>query len=116
MADSKVTTMQAATEISSADVLYLIKPSTSPYDFKVTIANLFGGIPVPATFEKPVNLSGTIQTLTGGSGAAIDITKTVTKVVNPDGSGVLTITAGTEGQIKIIVMTSNPAGHALALT
>ena len=47
MADSKVTAMIAATSVSPTDVLYLVKPNTSPYDHKVTVANLFGGIPVP---------------------------------------------------------------------
>jgi len=51
MADSKVTAMNPATEVASADVIYLVKPNTSPYDHKITIANLFGGIPVPVVLE-----------------------------------------------------------------
>jgi hypothetical protein len=114
MADSKVTAMTAATETASADVLYLVKPNTSPYDFKITIANLFGGIPVPVVLEDKLVLSGTPQTLT--SAGAIDITSSVTKITSPDGSGTLTIADGVDGQIKTIIMQSNAGNHTLTIT
>jgi hypothetical protein len=116
MADTKVTTMQQASGISSGDLLYLVKPTTSPYDHKLSIANLFGGITVPAVFEKAVCITGQTQTVTGGSDLTIDVSKNVTVINNPDGSGVLNISAGTDGQLKVIVVKNNNAGHALALT
>lgn len=115
MADSKVTAMQPATEVSSADVLYLVKPNTSPYDHKITIANLFGGVPVPVTLEKTLTLGGTPQTISA-SGSAIDITTSVTKITSPDNSGTLTIADGVDGQIKTIIMVSNTGGHTLSIT
>lgn len=114
MADSKVTAMQPATEANSADVLYLVKPNTSPYDHKITIANLFGGIPVPVVLEDKLVLSGTPQTISAAG--AISITTNVTKITSPDGNGTLTIADGVDGQIKTIIMVSNAAGHTLSIT
>lgn len=114
MADSKVTAMNPATEAASADVLYLVKPTTSPYDHKITIANLFGGISVPVVLEDDLILGGTVQTLSAGG--AISISSLVTKITSPSGAGTLTIADGTEGQIKVIVMTSNTGGHALTIS
>lgn len=113
MADSKVTAMTAAASVSPTDVLYLVKPNTSPYDHKVTVANLFGGIPVPVVLEDDLILGGTVQVLT--SAGAISVSTLVTRITSPDGAGTLTIPDGTEGQIKVIVMTSNTAGHNLTL-
>ncbi len=114
MADSKVTAMNPATEVASADVIYLVKPNTSPYDHKITIANLFGGIPVPVVLEDKLVLGGTPQTLS--SGGAISITSSVTRIMSPDASGTLTIVDGVDGQIKTIIMQSNSANHTLSIT
>ena len=114
MADSKVTAMQSATETNSADVLYLVKPNTSPYDHKITIANLFGGIPVPVVLEDKLVLSGTPQTISAAG--AISITTNVTKITSPDNNGTLTIADGVDGQIKTIIMVSNAGNHTLSIT
>jgi hypothetical protein len=114
MADSKVTAMNPATSVSATDVLYLVKPTTSPYDHKVTVSNLFGGIPVPVVLEDDLVLGGTVQTLSAGG--AISISNLVTKITSPSGAGTLTIADGTEGQIKVVVMVSNTGGHALTIS
>jgi hypothetical protein len=114
MADSKVTAMTPATEVASADVIYLVKPNTSPYDHKITIANLFGGIPVPVVLEDKLVLGGTPQTLSAAG--AISITSLVTRITSPDASGTLTIVDGVDGQIKTIIMQSNSANHTLSIT
>lgn len=113
MADSKVTAMTAATSVLGTDVLYLVKPATSPYDHKVTVANLFGGIAVPVVLQDDLILGGTVQTLT--SAGAISIATLVTKITSPSGAGTLTIADGVDGQIKVIVMVSNNANHALTI-
>lgn len=115
MADSKVTAMQAATDANSADVLYLVKPTTSPYDYKITIANLFGGIPSPVVLEDKLVFGGTPQTVSA-AGAAISITTNVTKITSPDNTGTLTIADGVDGQIKTIIMVSNTGNHTLSIT
>jgi hypothetical protein len=114
MADSKVTAMNPATEANSADVIYLVKPNTSPYDHKITVANLFGGIPVPVVLEDKLVLGGTPQTLSAAG--AISITSLVTRITSPDASGTLTIVDGVDGQIKTIIMQSNSANHTLSIT
>ena len=114
MADSKVTAMTAATSVLGTDVLYLVKPATSPYDHKVTVANLFGGIAVPVVLQDDLILGGTVQTLT--SAGAISIATLVTKITSPSGAGTLTIADGVDGQIKVIVMVSNSASHALTIS
>ena len=114
MADSKVTAMNPATSVSATDVLYLVKPNTSPYDHKVTVANLFGGIPVPVVLEEKLVLSGTPQTLS--SAGAISVATTTTKITSPDNNGTLTIADGVDGQVKTIIMVSNTAGHTLSIT
>mgnify|MGYP000939197653 CR=1 FL=1 len=113
MADSKVTAMTAATSVLGTDVLYLVKPATSPYDHKVTVANLFGGIAVPVVLQDDLILGGTVQTLT--SAGAISIATLVTKITSPSGAGTLTIPDGVDGQIKVIIMVSNNANHALTI-
>jgi len=113
MADSKVTAMTAATSVLGTDVLYLVKPATSPYDHKVTVANLFGGIAVPVVLQDDLILGGTVQTLT--SAGAISIATLVTKITSPSGAGTLTIADGVDGQIKVIIMVSNNANHALTI-
>lgn len=114
MADSKVTAMNPATSVTPTDVLYLVKPNTSPYDHKVTVANLFGGIPVPVVLEDDLILGGTVQVL--NSAGAISVSTLVTRINSPDGAGTLTIPDGTDGQIKVIVMVSNAASHALTIS
>jgi hypothetical protein len=89
-----------------------VKPTT-PFDHKVTVANLFGGIPVPVVLEDDLILGGAVQTMT--SAGAISITTLVTRITSPDGAGTLTIPDGTDGQIKVVVMTSNNANHALTI-
>lgn len=113
MADSKVTAMNPATSVSATDVLYLVKPSTSPYDHKLSVTNLFAAIPVPVKLDNTLTFGGTIQTLS--SAGAISVTSLITRINSPSSAGTLTIVDGVEGQIKVIVMVSNSASHALTL-
>ena len=114
MADSKVTAMNPATSVEPTDVLYLVKPNTSPYDHKITIANLFGGIPSPVVLEEKFALGGTPQTLS--SAGAISIVTNVTKITSPDANGELTIADGVDGQFKTIIMVSNSGSRTLSIT
>jgi hypothetical protein len=113
MADSKLIALTTTSSLVATDLMYVVKPATSPYDHKVSIANLFGGIPVPVVLEDDLILGGAVQTLT--SAGAISVTSLVTKITSPDGAGTLTIPDGVDGQIKVVVMTSNNANHALTI-
>lgn len=109
MADQKLSELTAASSAAAADTLYVVKGGTSQ---KITVANLFADV------DTPVNIGSTFavndsETL-GGAGV-VSVTKTVTNLSNPGASGTLTIAAGSVGQIKIIVMTSNSGGHTLTL-
>ena len=113
MADSKLIALTTASSLVATDLMYVVKPATSPYDHKVSVANLFGGIPVPVVLEDDLILGGAVQTMT--SAGAISIASLVTKITSPDGAGTLSIVDGTDGQIKVVVMTSNTGGHALTI-
>ena len=114
MADSKLIALTTASSLVATDLMYVVKPATSPYDHKVTIANLFGGIPVSVVLNNKLVLSGTTQTLT--SAGAINTTALITKITSPDGPGTLTIADGVEGQVKVVVMISNTGGHNLTIS
>lgn len=114
MADSKLIALTTASSLVATDLMYVVKPATSPYDHKVSIANLFGGIPVPVVLEDDLILGGAVQTLT--SAGAISVTSLVTKITSPDGAGTLTIPDGVDGQIKVVVMASNAGSHALTIS
>lgn len=113
MPDSKLIALNPASSLVSTDYMYVVKPATAPYDHKVSIANLFGGIPVPVVLDNKLILGGTVQTLS--SAGAINVTSLVTKITSPDSAGTLTIADGTDGQIKVITMVSNAASHALTI-
>ena len=114
MADSKLIALNPASSVVGTDYMYVVKPATAPYDHKVSIANLFGGIPVPVVLDNKLILGGTVQTLT--SAGAISIATLVTKITSPSGAGTLTIADGVDGQIKVIIMVSNSASHALTIS
>lgn len=113
MADSKLVSLTPAAGVSSADLMYLVKPTTSPYDHKVTVATLFGGIPVPVVLEDDLVYGGAVQSM--NSAGAISVSTIITKISSPDNSGILSIPDGTEGQIKVIVMVSNSGAKTLTI-
>lgn len=110
MADAKLSELTAATSAASSDSMYLVQSSTSK---KITVANFFGAVATPAVFSDKIQIQDTDTQTTSG---AIDITTNITFLNNPDSSGNMSLAAGSDGQIKIIVMTSNTGGHTLTLT
>ena len=109
MADSKVSDMTAATSAAAADQLYLVQSSTSK---SITAAALFGGIATPTVFNDRVVI-GDHDTITAAGVISVDTN--VTFINDPSGAGACTIGAGTDGQIKIIIMSSNTGGHNITL-
>lgn len=107
MADKKITALtDMGNAIASADLLHVIDdPAGTPVNKKISVANLFNNIP---TY---IALDGTAQSITGS--VAPNTTTSITLV---DLSGVSTNTTatgtlgdGTNGQVKIIVMTTAPS-------
>ena len=109
MADSKVSDMTAATSAAGADQLYFVQSSTSK---SITAAALFGGIATPTVFNDRVVI-GDHDTITAAGVISVDTN--VTFINDPSGAGACTIGAGTDGQIKIIIMSSNTGGHNITL-
>ena len=107
MADKKITALSnLGNAIAGEDLLHVIDdPSGTPVNKHISVSNLFNNIP---TY---IALDGTAQSITGS--VAPNTTTSITLV---DLSGVSTNTTatgtlgdGTNGQVKIIVMTTVPS-------
>ena len=109
MADSKVSDLTAATQAQGADQMYLVQSSVSK---SITAANLFGYINTPAVFNDKV-VVGDHDTITAAGVISTDTN--VTFINDPSGAGACTIGAGTDGQIKIVIMSSNSGGHSITI-
>jgi hypothetical protein len=109
MADQKISELTEVTSIAATDILNVVSSGANK---RITAANLFSNVPTPASFSGKVSITGS-DTLTGGG--AVSVATNITYLSNPSGAGVLSIGAGVEGQVKIILMIANTAGHALTL-
>ena len=109
MADSKVSDLTAATQAVAADQTYLVQSSASK---SITVGNLFGYINTPAVFNDKVVI-GDHDTITAAGVISTDTN--VTFINDPSGAGACTIGAGTDGQIKIVIMSSNSGGHSITV-
>ena len=109
MADSKLSELTAATSVAAADTLYVVQGGASK---KVTAANVFGLISTPTKFGDKVSI-GDHQTIS--SPGALSNDYNVHLITDPTSSGTLTIPQGVEGQLKVLVMTSNASAVSLVL-
>ena len=109
MADQKLSELTSVSGAAASDTLYIVKDSASS---KITFANLVATIPTPVAFTDKVTI-GDIETLT--SPGSVGITTNITYLNNFSSGGNLSIGTGTEGQIKIIIMTSNTGGFTVDL-
>tara|TARA_Y100000361_G_C11154554_1_gene343249 strand:+ start:80 stop:526 length:447 start_codon:yes stop_codon:yes gene_type:complete len=109
MADSKVSDMTAATAVAAADKMYLVQSSASK---SVTNAILFGNVATPTVFNDKLSI-GDHDTITAVGAVSLDTN--VTFINDIDAAGNLTLAAGVDGQIKIIIMSSNSGSHTVTL-
>ena len=110
MADSKLSELAAATAAAAADTTYLVQSSTSK---QITVANLFGNVATPVQFTDSIQI-GDHNTMTAVGAIGVDYN--VTYISDPSAGGTCSIGTGTDGQIKIIIMTSNSGGHTVQLS
>lgn len=110
MADAKLSELTAATSAAASDSMYLVQSSTSK---KITVANLFGDIDTPAVFGDKIQIQDS-ETIT--EAGALSVTTNISLVTNPSSSGNLTIPVGVEGQVKIVIMTSNTGATTMTLS
>ena len=109
MADSKISEMTAATAAAAADKMYLVQGSNSK---SVTNAVLFGNVATPTVFNDKLSVGDhDIMTAVG----AVSLDTNVSFLYNFSGAGNLTLAAGVDGQIKIIIMSSNSGSHTVTL-
>lgn len=109
MADQKISELTAATSTENTDKLVLARSTANN---QITVANFFSEVATPVSFSDKVSLTGD-ETVTGAG--AVSVATNLTYLVNPSSGGTLTIAAGVEGQIKVIIMTSNTSAQTLTL-
>ena len=109
MADSKVSDLTAATSAAAAEQLYLVQSNASK---SITAEKLFAAIATPAKFDDKISI-GDHDTI--NAAAAIQTSTNVTYINDPTAAGTCTLAAGSDGQIKIIIMSSNAGSHTITL-
>jgi hypothetical protein len=109
MADAKLSELTAATAAAGTDVFYAVQGSSST---KMSVATLFADVATPVSFSDKISITDT-NTQTGSG--AISLATNITFLSNFDSAGNCTLAAGTEGQLKIVIMTANTGDHTVTL-
>jgi hypothetical protein len=104
MADKKITALTAATALSTDDLFHVVdSPASSPSNKKITATNVFQKIPTWIGFADTVATSA-------GDSLAIPVTASIVHKTTGGDAEALTIAAGTQGQIMIVILITDGGG------
>lgn len=103
MADTKVSELTSATSVGGSDVFYVVQSNTSK---KVTAATLFAN--AGNTILKGTTTLNGVQIL--ATPGIIDTTKHITQFSSDAAGGSVSLPAGSDGQLKVLVMTATAGG------
>ena len=105
MADKKITQLtDLGDAIEAVDLLHVVDdPSGTPINKKVTCEDVFNNIP---SF---IGLKQASQSLTtdGSTALTADVTSAITEIDADGGTGTVSLADGSNGQIKILINTSD---------
>ena len=114
MADKKITALtDLGNALASVDLFHVVDdPSGTPINKKITAEDVFNNIP------SWIGLKDTVQTITGdgSTSTAITLTQSTTLVNATSGAAPLTLGAGSDGQVKIIINKSTSGTNTVTIT
>lgn len=109
MADAKLSELTAATSAAATDVFYTVQGSDSK---KMAVSTLFADVATPVSFSDKIAITDTNTMTAAGE---IITTTNITYINNPDADGNYTLGDGVDGQLKIVIMTSNTGSRTCTL-